>query len=213
MAPLLGNGRNRSVVTLLRDLRSLVSKIRSYDRINKVTFSLLFVLSSLLGVLAFWPPKSLELLLNLSAGLVGLTGATFAIIGVWLTLLNPLAVFDPHSTQDEYKKALVDKLQPFFKLSIVTFAGAVFFRILFIIVPEVLQNLGRWAGVQFPDGVAGVIQSLARSLSGGALIYLFVVQILVILVNLIPLFDAENEEEKEKWEQGIQARKGETYHE
>jgi hypothetical protein len=181
-----------------------------------VAITVLVVFSLVVGILAFWEPNA-ELMSSLSGGLVTFTGATFGIIGIWLTLLNPLRVFDTGEAIDEGKQLLIDKLRPFFKLSILAFAVAIALRLIVAVTPPVIAAFSKGfvslveavsdVSVTVPQTVTEWTYLVARASVGSLLMFLYMAQIVVILANLLPLFDSERKEKEREWEQAKDTRK------
>lgn len=194
----------------------LVEGVGGSWKISRRRVRFIIAFSSVFGALVFWSSGTLALLLQLSTGLVTLTGATFAIIGVWLTLLNPLSVLD-REEEETGKAELIAKLEPFFKLSILTFAGAVSFRLLAVIVPAAAFTTGEILAALYqlllgttlsvPEVVTSSFASIIRTLAGSFVILLFILQIAVILANLLPLFDADAERENRSLERSLEANR------
>lgn len=170
----------------------------------------------IVGMLAFWEPNA-ELIGSLSSGLAAFAGATFGIIGIWLALLNPLRVFDAREKRDEDKQLLVDKLRPFFKLSIAAFAASVGLRLIISVVPPAVETLSRWlvdfvklvadVSIALPKPATEWIELVARISVGSLLILLYMAQVVVILANLLPLFDSEKKSRESAWQQAKNTKK------
>lgn len=191
-------------------------KDSSVPRFNPKTIIGLVVVSLAVGILTFWQPHS-ELMKNLSGGLATFTGATFGIIGIWLTLLNPLRVFDEKESIDGSKQRLINKLRPFFKLSIATFAVSIVLRLVIAVVPPAIQTLSQWfvalvellvgASATLPPAATEWIYLVTRTSIGSVLMFLYIAQVVVILANLLPLFDSEKRGREREWEQAKGTRK------
>lgn len=191
-------------------------KDSSILRFNPMTVVVLGMVSLTVGILTFWE-TNVELMSNLSGGLATFTGATFGIIGIWLTLLNPLRVFDEKGPINDSKQRLVNKLRPFFKLSIATFAVSIVLRLVIAVAPPAIQTLSQWfvalvellagASITLPPAATEWIYLVARTSIGSVLMFLYIVQVVVILANLLPLFDSEKREREREWEQAKGTRK------
>jgi hypothetical protein len=74
--------------------------------------------------------------------------------------------------------------------------------------PNISSNFSD-STLAWEDLLLRVAVGILRIAAGSAVIFLFLAQILIILVNLLPLFDVEEMRKTDSWSRAVDARKGE----
>lgn len=178
---------------------------------------LVAILSLVFGVGAFWNAE-ISLIQNLTTALVAIAAVIFAILGVWITALNPLKVFHGDETITDSERDLIEELEPFFKRAILAFAAVVILKLLVFVVPptadstatlidKIIELLNDRGSERETFAFPQIFDTIAKIITGIFIVFLFLVEAVLVLINLKPLFEAEEERRKKAIEDSKRSRR------
>lgn len=166
------------------------------------------VTSTVLGTGAFWN-ADLQFIYSSSNALVAIAAVIFGILGVWITALDPLKVFRSDEAVIRSERKLLDDLKPYFHIAMYAFAAVVVLRLLVFVVPPTADSAAALYGaitelvsvwvtdtseVNRVFEVPLFLQVVARIVAGISIVALYLIEAILVLVNIKPLFDAETEQ-------------------
>ncbi|QIN81576.1 hypothetical protein GBA63_02235 [Rubrobacter tropicus] len=142
-----------------------------------------------------------------------IAAVVFGILGIWITALNPLKVFRSDAPTGESEQELINDLQPFFIVSLFAFSAVVVLRLLVFVIPPTADSVGMLVealverangGKDYVFEFPAALGTAAKVLAGVVTVFLFLVEAVLVIVNLKPLFEAN----KEQVNQNIERSKG-----
>lgn len=158
-----------------------------------------------LGFLLFWTGKT-ALLTDLMAGLIAVAAIIFGILGAWMSMLNPIKALDEEQEESRRRFEVALQLSPVLKQATLALAAGIFIRLLLPILPEVgdksatatdwLLGLIR-SGWELPEALTAFVASSTRSLLGASIIYLYLFEIVVLVLTLLPILSVERKQQEE----------------
>lgn len=150
-------------------------------------------LSLLAGPLAFWN-ASIQDMRDLVAGLIAIAAILFAILGAWMSILKPVGELDeddPDKRSNQTTLAL--QISPAVKQATFALAAVVFLRLSLPVVQgagDTILDLVRlqYSNWGFPELIAPILQSLV----GASIIFLYLFEIRILLITLLPILTIES---------------------
>lgn len=183
--------------------------------VNKKTIWCLIVLSLVLGTLLFWDVK-VSGQVGVLNGLVAVAAVVFGVLGVFVSVLDPVAVLEKRSGEpDSPRSQLARKFSPIWKHAAYAFAAVIAARLLLPNAQNALHTLELLTNWIFSTDVSEVfsqaigqaalawIATLLRTLSGIIICFLYLVEISILLFSLLPVAVADTESKANEYEDAV----------
>lgn len=183
--------------------------------VNKKTIWCLIVLSLVLGTLLFWDVK-VSGQVGVLSGLVAVAAVVFGVLGVFVSVLDPVAVLEKRSGEpDSPRSQLARKFSPIWKHAAYAFAAVKAARLLLPSAQNALHTLELLTNWIFSTDVSEVfsqaigqaalawIATLLRTLSGIIICFLYLVEISILLFSLLPVAVADTESKANEYEDAV----------
>lgn len=184
---------------------------------KRKNLNIIGLISIIFGALAFWN-ASLATMSDLLDNLIAIAAVIFAILGAWLTLLNPVRLLDEDSDKTKsrrrYDTAL--RLSPALKQATFAFAAVILIRILLPVLPGVGVAFNAvaarlWPDWEFYSTVAAVAGYSVSSLLGAAIVFLYLFEIVVLVLTLLPMLRVEAKHEEDEYKEEIRKDPASVY--
>lgn len=191
---------------------------------NKKTIWLLVALSFVLGMPLFWDVRVSEQVGPLN-GLIAVAAVVFGILGVFVSVLDPVAVLEKRSGEpDSPRSQLAQKFSPIWKHAAYAFAAVIAARLLLPNAQNALHTFELLANWIFSTDASKVlsealsqavldwIAALLRTLSGIIICFLYLVEISILLFSLLPVTVADTERRANEYEDAVADDASELHH-
>lgn len=182
---------------------------------NKKTIWRLVGLSLVLGTLLFWDVKVSEQVASLN-GLVAVAAVVFGILGVFVSILDPVAVLEKRPGEPNSPRSrLAQRFSPIWKHAAYAFAAVIAARLLLPNAQNALHTLELLTNWIFSTDVSEAfleavgqavldwIATLLRTLSGIVVCFLYFVEISILLFSLLPVAVADTERKANEYEDAV----------
>lgn len=182
---------------------------------NKKTIWLLVALSLILGTLLFWDVRVSEQVGSLN-GLIAVAAVIFGILGVFVSVLDPVAVLEKRPGEPESSRSrLAQQFSPIWRYAAYAFAAVIAARLLLPNTQNALHTLELLSNWMFStdvgealseavgQAVLGWLTTLLRTLSGVIICFLYLVEISILLLSLLPVAVADTERKANEYEDAV----------
>jgi hypothetical protein len=182
---------------------------------NKKTIWLLVVLSFVLGTLLFWDIGVSEQMGSLN-GLIAVAAVIFGILGVFASVLDPVAILEKNPGEPESPRSrLAQQFSSVWKYAAYAFAAVIAARLLLPNAQNALNTLvllANWmfsidAGKAFSEAVGQTVLdwmvTLLRTLSGIIICFLYLVEIAILLLSLLPVAVSDTQRKTNQYEDTV----------
>ena len=191
---------------------------------DKRTIWLLVGISLVVGTLLFWDVKVADQVSALN-GLIALAAVVFGILGVFVSVLDPVAVLEKRPGEpDSPRSRLAQEFSPIWKHAAYAFAAVKVARLFLPNAQNALHTLETFASWLFStdvgkvlsgvvgQSVKGWIVTLLRTLSGVIVSFLYLVEISILLLSLLPVAVADTERKAGEYEDAVANDASEVRH-
>ncbi len=191
---------------------------------DKRTIWLLVGLSLVFGTLLFWDVKVADQVGALN-GLIAVAAVVFGILGVFVSVLDPVAVLEKRPGEpDSPRSRLAQKFSPIWKHAAYAFAAVIAARLLLPNAQNALHTVETFASWLFSTDVSKVLSGMVgqsvkgwivtslRTLSGIIVSFLYLFEISILLLSLLPVAVADTERKASEYEDAVASDTSEARH-
>jgi VanZ family protein len=192
--------------------------------VDKKTIWFLVFLSFVLGTPLFWDVRVSEQVGALN-GLIAVAAVVFGILGVFVSVLDPVAVLEKRPGElDSPRSQLAQKFSPIWKYAAYAFAAVIAARLLLPNAQNALHtfellvswifstDVGKVFSEALSQSVVDWIATLLRTLSGIIICFLYLVEISILLLSLLPVAVADTERGANEYEDAVADDASELHH-
>lgn len=182
---------------------------------NRKTIKLLILISSVLGLLLFWD-VDVSQQVGLLNGLIAVAAVVFGILGVLVSVLDPVAILEKKPGQPSNPRSrLARRFMPVWIQATYAFAAVIAARLLLPTVPNILQtlellvawtlsiDLGGLLSQTLGQATSALLQALLQASAGALICFLYLIEIVILLFSLLPVATADTEERAETYEDAV----------
>ncbi|WP_119068723.1 hypothetical protein [Rubrobacter indicoceani] len=182
---------------------------------NSKTIWVLVCLSLPLGALLFWDVEVSTQVGSLN-GLIAVAAVVFGILGVLVSVLDPVAVLEKRSGEpDSPRSRLAQRFSPIWKHAAYAFAAVIAARLLLPNAQNALHTLEVLANWILSTDISGALSkgvgqavldwtaTLLRTSSGIIICFLYLVEISILLFSLLPVAVVDTERRANEYEDAI----------
>lgn len=191
---------------------------------SKKVIRLLVAISLVLGALLFWDVKVSEQVGALN-GLVAVAAVVFGILGIFVSVLDPVAVLEKRPGEpDSPRSRLAQRFSSIWKHATYAFAAVIAARLLlpnaqnalhtlemlvsWLLSTNVSEAFSKVVGQTVLDWMA----TLLWTLSGVIICFLYLIEISILLLSLLPVAVADTERKVNEYEDAVANDVSETRH-